>query len=773
MLNYANLNDVEFEYLCQDIMSKKLGIELRRFAAGRDGGIDLADNTYNPNIIVQVKHYPKTDISGLINSLAKEVEKTKKLKPKQYYICCSKELSAARVSEIYSMFSEYMSSDSNVITIIEIDDFLNQKSNVDVLQKHYKLWIASTNILQEIYNNNIFLDCDSLLSSIDVDEKYYVRTLAYDKALICLSKTNTLLLIGDPGVGKTVTSKMLIFTYAAMDYRVRYTTDVTDLASLKKSLSQDRNRKEIILLDDCFGQAYFEMKSSQGGELVSLIKYVNASDNKILILNSRITIYQEAKKRTPELIKSLEYNEFKVQVVDMSVMPKLDKAKILYNHMYFNTNDMIFFKEIKKDNNYMKIIEHKNYNPRIIEFVTNPNRYKGIAVDRYFDFITRSLDNPYLVWDNEYEERIQMVDRCLLTTLFSHSRTMIPYKLAKLSFEKRVQHMANIDMTINQFERSLFRLQDSFLKIVDDCGDKKISMINPSINDYLELKLKSNTLEIESIIESAVSIYQYQNLLCANEFKVKLDLLFQSGQIINMYFEDEIERNRYIASYIGKNSFTNGLYKKYIWEFIISLKDEYRNDKYYISAFNILLLLFREHVFYFYEINELLKDLKLLKIILGKFSFENILKIIDGCYYFFENEDGFLDLCKEVLNESVVLFCNFIDATDYDVNIDKWAENNCSYVYYEDGNSELKYDIDAIIRDIEYDIEEFVQEDIISSIKNLPGDLSDYEYLNIPNIFVYEVENMVKSYLEDFDDDGGHVNKNINLDYDIHLMFNR
>ena len=103
MLNYANLNDVEFEYLCQDVMSKKLGVDLRRFAAGRDGGIDLADSTYKPKIIVQVKHYIKTDVSGLIRSLAKEVEKIEELNPTQYYICCSKELSAKKISEIYSM----------------------------------------------------------------------------------------------------------------------------------------------------------------------------------------------------------------------------------------------------------------------------------------------------------------------------------------------------------------------------------------------------------------------------------------------------------------------------------------------------------------------------------------------------------------------------------------------------------------------------------------------------------------------------------------------
>ncbi len=84
MLNYANLSDVEFEYLCQDIMQKKLNISLRRFAQGKDGGIDLTDDVLQTNIIVQVKHYNLSSIDALIRSLKKEKEKIKIHKPKQY-----------------------------------------------------------------------------------------------------------------------------------------------------------------------------------------------------------------------------------------------------------------------------------------------------------------------------------------------------------------------------------------------------------------------------------------------------------------------------------------------------------------------------------------------------------------------------------------------------------------------------------------------------------------------------------------------------------------
>ena len=229
----------------------------------------------------------------------------------------------------------------------------------------------------------------------------------------CLAAHKTLFLTGDPGVGKTITSKMLILYFAAKGYRVRYTTDVTDLAALKRAISKDRNTKEVILLDDCLGQAYFEMKTSQGTELLSLIRFVNASKSKLLILNSRVTIYQEACLKTPELVKSFENKEFKIQILNMDVMPDLEKARILYNHMYFSTEDEDYFYAIKENRNYMNIINHDNYNPRIIQFISDPNRYKGITAANYYEFILNCLDNPHMVWDNEYEERLQVTDRSL------------------------------------------------------------------------------------------------------------------------------------------------------------------------------------------------------------------------------------------------------------------------------------------------------------------------------------------------------------------------
>lgn len=117
----------------------------------------------------------------------------------------------------------------------------------NILRKHFKLWIDSTNILADIFSNDIFVDSESLIAGINDEVNLFVRTRAFDRAVECLEKKNVLIIIGNPGVGKTVTSKMLVLYYASKGYRVRYTTDGAYLSSLKKSLSQSADTKEIIL----------------------------------------------------------------------------------------------------------------------------------------------------------------------------------------------------------------------------------------------------------------------------------------------------------------------------------------------------------------------------------------------------------------------------------------------------------------------------------------------------------------------------------------------
>lgn len=375
MYNYNNLSDFEFEILCKDIMQKKLGVTLYTFQKGRDGGIDITDDPKSKKVIIQVKHYINSKYSDLLGTLKKEIQKVKELQPEKYYICCAVKLTAKNKQEIYDMFSDYMESANDIVSLIDIDDFLECPENMDIVRKHYKLWLESTNILSQVFNQSIFIDCEALLYNIEEDSRRFVETSCYYECLDILERERMLLLLGMPGTGKTVTTKMLAIYYASKGYTIRYTTN-GDISDIKNAISTQKDLPEIILLDDCLGQHYFRMKETQGNELLSLVKYVACHKNKKLIMNSRVTIFQQAKESVIEFRHFIEDEQLKITILDMGKLSLLDKGRIFHNHIYFKGLPVAYYQDILKEFRYREIVKHNNYTPRIMEFVTREYNLK-------------------------------------------------------------------------------------------------------------------------------------------------------------------------------------------------------------------------------------------------------------------------------------------------------------------------------------------------------------------------------------------------------------
>lgn len=747
MLNYGNLNDVEFEYLCQDIMQSKLQTTLHRFSKGKDGGIDLTDNVSEKNIIVQVKHYICSSTDQLIFSLKKEVQKINKQSPKQYYICCSKELSPQKIKQIYDLFSDYMDSPSNIITLNEIDDFLTNPVNIEILKKHFKLWIESTGILQDIGNTNIFIDCESLLANIKNEEKLFVKTSAFTYSLKCLEHNKTLFITGNPGVGKTITSKMLILHYAAIGYRVRFSSNTSNLDELKKSLSRNPDVKEIILVDDCFGQAYFNMKESQSTEILSLINYVNSSENKLLILNSRVTILKEAKEQKPELVRCFEGNCCKVYILDMTALDGLEKAKIFYNHITFNDMDKAYFTEIQKDRRYLKIIKHKNYTPRIIEFICNNNRYKNIEPSQYYEFIMQQLDNPREIWKDEYERKLQKVDRLLLLTVYSLSDSTVDEFKVKKCFEHRISYESDIDTTINQYEASLTRLLDSFVHFVSERGTKKITMINPSVNDYLDGRLKSSYLEKQQLIDNSFSIQQKKRLLSENEFNNFALSIIKNHEIENYLFFNESQKNAFVTYYICKCEVLDDTYTSYIHKYLARPEHLKIYGNVAITPIKIFRLIFSMNVCDFYKIDYYMVNEIELEEMLNYFDFEDMTEIICLVNPFFNNinRDTFVETASDYVKSSIDKYCENIDADEFDLDfdIDRAIEKFCYSDEYNDINisEAVSYLEDIIIAEVNDKIE--------SKLSSLPTDIEEYQnYTDHLSFSIYGVKELIESQLD-------------------------
>lgn len=762
MLNFSNLNDVEFEYLCKDVMSRKLNVKFQRFTAGRDGGIDLfyhINSRFDKAIVVQVKHYMKSSFSGLKSSLAKELDKLESLNPSDYFICCSKELTIQNKKEIYQMFSKYMKSIDNIIDLVNISDFLDENENGDILKKHFKLWLESTNILTNIFSNDIFIDSEVLISDIKDDAKMFVRTSAFDESIKCLDKNNVLVIIGDPGVGKTITSKMIVLNYVGQGYKVRYTTDGANLSDLKKALSQNPDEKEIILLDDCFGQAYFNMKETQENELIQLIKFVYLHKNKKLLLNSRITIYHEARERTLNLLKSESKKEFTVFTLDVSKISKLDKAKIFYNHLYFCELPYEYKMDIIKEKRYFNIIQHNNYNPRIIEFVTNKAQYERVIPSNYYSFIIKSLDNSKEVWKNEYDRRLEKYDRILLNTLYSLTDVFISMDVVKKCVNKRISSFSNIDTSIDYFNNSIKRLNGSMVKLTDVNGIKMLSVANPSVNDFLSSNLGNIPVEKSNIIENAISVHQFERLLAPDELEIKIKNMLINHTLVNCIFDNEIHKKEYILFYCLKYQVCDLFYKQYIDDFLLKphiIRISDNKSMYFYESFK---LLFDKKFLNYYQLANLIYDIDNLENIILDLSLEYAVKFINEIDYLFENDkrERYVDLIKEILKTLIENEYGEVYASDYFYDV---IENE-EYI-----GEDI---IEQKIKDVLYD-------DIIYYLSDLPYDIEiENKFINNFEINVKDVHEMIEEYMEDDSyyhntDDSSQLN---NQDKEIELIFER
>ena len=647
MLEYRNLSPLEFEYVCQDIMQAMLQIPLRRFAPGKDGGIDLVDDLSNPGVIVQVKHYINSPYAALKQALKAELPKIRKQNPKQYFICCSQQLSPRQTKEIYQIFTEYMPSERNIVSLLEIDRFLCDPQNSGLLRKHFKLWLSATNILSELYNQDIFVDSQTLLYDVEKELPYYVQTDSYWKGKAVLESERLLMLVGNPGVGKTTVSKMLLLYFASIGYRVRYTTN-GELADVKRSISADPEQKEIILLDDCLGQCYFRLRDTQENELSALIKYVRYHPNKCLLLNSRITIFNEAREHSPEFSQLFDRGVIPIRCIDAEEIPPQEKALILYALMRkFQVPDQ-YYQSIRKNKNYRTIVAHANYNPRIIEYAAWRHQDAG-QPDDFFAFVMDKIERPQNVWKDEFERRMDRVDRYFMYTLYSLSgpNPYVEVDVLQRAFQGILQAIG-ADISVNQFENVLARLSRSLVRIVSrqhkilytrepyynllvpTDSSREITVLNPSVNDYLREVFRSPVLR-EFFKQHACYVEQVIHM-CETEEEVEDEVrkLAEDGRMMHMQSVHPDYSPAILLFFVVRLGLLDACYEPYILPGLQQFPTHYYVSRAFMLShqkYNLIHALWQESFFSFYRIADKVNAPEGVKALCSNLDVESLVKV--------------------------------------------------------------------------------------------------------------------------------------------------
>lgn len=732
MFDFSNLSDYEFEILSKDVLSRITGEKLSIFKQGKDGGIDISNGKLNNLLIAQAKRYT-TNYTELKRSLIKYKDNVKSISPKKLFIVTSLGLTPNNRKELFEMFSEYMVDENNIIDGNNLSQFLENSENNDIVNKNFKLWMAASNVLSNFIDKHTDIDSTCYIEDIRKNKNTYVETQGFFDSLKILKNHNLLLITGDPGIGKTTLTNMLVLKYFGNGYQVYFSSN-RNIESLKRVLSKNDNTKQLFVIDDFLGQICIDLNSDKISELKFLISAIKNKPNKILILNSRIAILNTAKQKylVPfhTILRSMQ--EYQINLNDIN---EYERGKMLYNHLYFSDIEDNYFNEIKKNRNYLKIVKHKNFNPRIIEFVTDKRLLNNNKVEsiNYFKYIMDTLNFPEDVWKNEIENNISKSDRILLQTLYSLTDYDVPYEMLEKSVNKRLKSTSDIDHTIPNFDNSINVLNGSCIKIFISSihPERRVSVINPSVNDYLKKVITSNSEITNEIIKSADTIQQFE----------RFDNNFIHGQVIKSLIDNNefFELNSlnetplyYFLNYIVKNNIKDEKYRSKILEALSKEKDF--NDSALISEeyINLANYFFLTDAYEVYTLKEFVNSDKFI-VMLNKLSLKEIdeflIKFLQNKKSDILDINTFFENVKSLIIEKIESY-TIDDITDQldSILYDKAKEHDFNYNDYDFLNDALNDEMSDLAYTIANNL--LKNNKIAQEIKVI---LSDDNYSNIFN----------------------------------------
>lgn len=553
--NYSVLDSFEFETLARDVTEMVTGVKLSCYTAGADGGVDASDFYYHKcqqrKIVMQAKHWSRhvapKQWEDLVRCLVKQLIKLNKAPSDKLVIVTSAGLTENVQHKMIDTAESYGLDCCIVIDRIKLDDILAREESRPILKRHFKLWIAGTNVFSLMLNRSLDVDTKDFLSQIEEHEGLYTQTSVFDRAIESLRQNSTLLIVGDPGTGKSVLTQMIALQLIKADFNVIYSS-CNNLDRIKNAI-EDNCEKTLFILDDFLGQRCLDIDSSKMRELVTLLRYTSKLKSCYTVLNSRISILNEAQRVDDPFKKFIHSMRAGIVVIDTTEMSLLDKARIMLANLSFENVPVEYVDSLRERSqsflsHQMKCIgicKHNNFNPRIIEYCCRDEFWNSIAPSEFPDAIKDKLDHPNDVWQNEFEERLEKPERILAYQLFSLGDNSVPLFSLQIAYEERLSLEPQADYSVNTFDKALKRLQETVVRTIYIDNEPYISMANPSVNDYCAWFLANNNLEAIAMAKSVVFVDQLERITSVNRCPEVVSALrnaFITGQIYDLPFAD-------------------------------------------------------------------------------------------------------------------------------------------------------------------------------------------------------------------------------------------
>lgn len=514
--DFSRLNDKEFEVLCTDLIGADKCVRFERFKPGRDGGVDGRYFTLTgTEWILQAKHRPGTPFPQLVTHLRNsEASKVPALNPERYLLAVSHSLTRLNKEELVAALRPQASCPIEVYGREDLNDLLARHTEVE--RRHFKLWISSSTVLFSLINNAINGRSEAMMRDILEKSKIFVHTLNFESAVDRLNKLGTVIITGEPGIGKTTLAEQLILLYASDGFELTCISE--HIQEAEQAYVPDRH--QLFYFDDFLGRNYLEALSGhEGSQIVNFIKRVSRDRaTKRFVLTSRSTILNQGRILNDVFEhNNVHRNEMEIKLDSLS---SLDKAHILYNHIWHSGLSPEHIDQFYIEKRYRQVINHRNFNPRLIQFITDPQRLDDVAVAGYWEYIQDLLDNPAKIWAHPFDAQLDDFGRFLVLLVAFNGQSILEHDLAAAYASGLLMPGHANFVGKRDFHYAIRHLSNSLItRIV--VGDKVYyKLFNPSLGDFVLHRYSGLMDSLESVFKSLRNLSALNVLLDMSENKL-------------------------------------------------------------------------------------------------------------------------------------------------------------------------------------------------------------------------------------------------------------
>jgi hypothetical protein len=497
--HFRELSPHDFEILVRDVLQRAWGITLESFASGRDRGIDIRYSTAGGDVVVQCKHYPHDNWNSLHRTLREEVAKVRILQPQRYVLVTSMALTPDRKAEIQSLFTPYCKAPSDVLGRDDINNLLGLHPEVE--RSHHKLWLSSVPILTRVLNSGIFAEQEAEHASITRRISRFVENPSIRRASDILSRHHFVMVTGVPGIGKTTLAEMLMISHIADGYECFRVWESVEEA--RRVLQ--RGKRQLFYFDDFLGRTGLkdQIHRNEDERLVRFIRELQHLPNTKLILTTREYILNQAKAFMEAL--ATEDIEIGRCILELRDYTQHIRAQILYNHLYFSTLPSEHLEAFVESRIYRTIVRHPNYNPRILEAMTDALNVRTMPSHEYPKQFIEALNKPHRIWKVAFDRHLSREAQHLLLVLVT-----LPDVTRLLDLEHAFEHFHagrsgkyGHPRSPYDWQRAAKELEGNFIRTELNDSAVLVQFHNPSIRDFLESHLVECSVDADDLSEFA------------------------------------------------------------------------------------------------------------------------------------------------------------------------------------------------------------------------------------------------------------------------------